>query len=185
MKRILCIFLACAGLARAEERPPNILFLAADDLRPQFGCYGRDEMITPHVDALAARGMVFEHAYCQAAVCRATRASLMLGLRPDRHRVPCRRAEGSNGSRHQHFRDHLPDIVTLPQQFMRHGYHAQSFGKIFHGAFKVRDKWNDPASWSEPAWFPEPRYYYTDEGVRVAREVFARKNNAEGAAVDD
>ncbi len=157
---------------------PNVLFLAADDLRPQFNCYGRAEMITPHVDALAARGMVFERAYCQSPVCRASRVSLLTGLRPDSTEI------WTNGSRHKHFRDHLPDIVTLPQQFMRHGYEARAYGKIFHGCFVVRSRWNDPASWSQ-SWLPEPRYYYTDEGVRVAREVFAKRAKKLGVEVDD
>ena len=61
----------------------------------------------------------------------------------------------------------------------------QAFGKIYHGAFKVRNRWNDPKSWSVPAWLPEPRYYYTDEGVRVAREVFAKKTKATGEKIDD
>ncbi|MHC4997251.1 MAG: sulfatase [Planctomycetota bacterium] len=157
----------------------NVLFIAVDDLRPQFGCYDKTEMITPNIDRLASRGMVFDRAYCQAAVCRASRASLMLGVRPDTTEI------WSNGSKHKHFRDHLPDIVTLPQQFKNHGYHTRDLGKIYHGAFDIRSEWNDAASWSEPAWYPGPRYYYTPEGVRVARGVFAKKTKATGAAIDD
>jgi arylsulfatase A-like enzyme len=63
--------------------PPNVLFIAEDDLRPQLGCYDSREMITPHIDRPASRGMVFNRAYCQAAVCRASRSSLLLGVRPD------------------------------------------------------------------------------------------------------
>jgi arylsulfatase A-like enzyme len=155
------------------------LFIAVDDLRPQLGCYDYPKMLTPHIDRLASRGMVFNRAYCQAAVCRASRASLLLGVRPDTTEI------WSNGSRHRHFRDHLPDIVTLPQHFKNHGYHSQSLGKIFHGAFVVRNQWNDPASWSVPAWWPGPRYYYTDEGVKVARQVFARKAKTLGVSVDE
>ena len=66
---ILAVPLMGADEAPAKKSRYNVLFIAADDLRPQFGCYGREEMITPHVDALAARGMVFERAYCQAPVC--------------------------------------------------------------------------------------------------------------------
>ncbi len=166
-----------AACADAADRP-NVLFIAVDDLRPQLGCYDYPGVITPHVDRLASRGMVFKRAYCQAAVCRASRASLLLGVRPDTTEV------WSNGSRHKHFRDHLPNIVTLPQHFKNQGYHSQSLGKIFHGAFVVRNKWNDPASWSEPAWWPGPRYYYTDEGVKAARNVFARKAKTLGVSVD-
>jgi len=166
------------GSASLQAARPNVLFIAADDLRPQLGCYDYPGMITPNVDQLASRGMVFKRAYCQAAVCRASRASLLLGLRPDSTEI------WSNGSRHRHFRDHLPDTATLPQHFKNNGYHSQSFGKIFHGAFVVRNKWNDPASWSAPAWWPGPRYYYTENGVNVARQVFARKAKFLGVSVD-
>ncbi len=169
---------ACAGGQAADGRM-NVLFIAADDLRPELHCYGKSHIKSPHIDRLARRGMVFERAYCQAAICRASRVSLLTGLRPDRTEI------WSNGSRHRHFRDHLPDIVTLPQQFKNHGYHTQDFGKIFHGAFTVRNRWNDPVSWSVPTWLPEPRYYYTEKGVRVAREVFARKTKATGSDIDD
>jgi len=157
----------------------NVLFIAVDDLRPQLNCYGYPKMITPNLDRLADRGMVFKHAYCQAAVCRASRASLLLGLRPDSTEV------WSNRSRHKHFRDHLPDIVTLPQQFKNHGYESRALGKIYHGAFVVRSEWNDPASWSTRAWWPGPRYYYTEEGVKVARQVFAKSAKKKGLAPED
>ncbi|MCP4512955.1 MAG: sulfatase-like hydrolase/transferase, partial [Fuerstiella sp.] len=73
--------------ATGPEGKPNILFIAADDLRPQLGCYGYTQMITPHLDALARRGLVFERAYCQAATCRASRLSLLTGMRPDSTRI--------------------------------------------------------------------------------------------------
>ena len=157
----------------------NVLFIAADDLRPQLNCYGFPDMVTPHLDQLASEGLLFKSAYCQAATCRASRVSLMTGLRPDNTEI------WTNTSKHDRFRDHLPDIVTLPQQFKNHGFHTQAFGKIFHGGLIVRTKWNDPASWSVPAWFGQPRYYYTDAGVRAAREVFAKKTGATGKEVDD
>jgi iduronate 2-sulfatase len=157
----------------------NILFIAADDLRPQLNCYGRTDMITPNLDNLASEGLLFNRAYCQAATCRASRVSLLTGLRPDSTEI------WTNHSRHNRFRDHLPTIVTLPQQFKNHGYHTQGFGKIFHGGLIVRDEWNDPASWSVPAWFGQPRYYYTEAGVSAAKEVFKTKTGAVGAEIDD
>lgn len=182
-RRPLAVALACLGpillAAQDSQDSPkrNILFIAADDLRPQLGCYGYDWMVTPHLDALAARGMVFERAYCQAATCRASRLSLLTGRRPDTTRV------FTNGG--PLFRTRTPDLVTLPQHFKNHGWHSQSLGKIFHGAFEVRRKWNDPESWSVPEWWPRPRYYYTPEGVEVAREVFARKRPDKDTPIDD
>ena len=153
--------------AAGPEQRPNVLLIAADDLRPQLGCYGYPQMITPNLDALARRGMVFRRAYCQASTCRASRLSLLTGMRPD--------STGIHTNGGPLFRKRFPDLVTLPQAFKNNGYHSRSLGKIFHGAFKVRSTWNDRQSWSEPEWWPGPRYYYTPQGIASARQVFARK----------
>ncbi len=176
LRPLLATLVFPALISTAGVRP-NILFIAADDLRPQLGCYGFNKIISPNIDSLARDGMVFERAYCQAAVCRASRLSLLTGLRPD--------ATGIHTNGGAHFRKRLPDLVTLPQQFKNNGYHSQSLGKIFHGAFFVRSQWNDVKSWSVPSWWPGPRYYYTPEGIEAARKVFARKRPNKKAPVGD
>ena len=126
----------------AAARPaskPNVLFLAIDDLRPMLRCYGDTTVSSPNIDALAKRGMVFERAYCQEAVCCPSRLSLMTGRRPDTIKV---------WDLATHFRDALPDAITLPQHFKANGYHTRSIGKIFHGSGRPS---SDPPSWSEPA----------------------------------
>ena len=126
-----------AAAAVATSRPLNVLFLAVDDLRPELGCYGNSQIQTPNLDALAARSMIFERAYCQAAVCGPSRASLLTGLRPDTTRVWGNRT---------HFRHAHPALVTLPQRFKDAGYHTQAIGKVLHG------NQADSPSWSVPAW---------------------------------
>src|SRR5207249_388541 len=104
----LC-FQAATEIAAAEPaRKLNVLFIAVDDLRPEMGCYGNRVVKTPNLDRLAARGMVFNHAYCQQAVCSPSRSSLMTGRRPDATRV---------WDLETHFRVALPDAITLPQHF--------------------------------------------------------------------
>ena len=136
---------------------PNVLFIAVDDLRTALGCYGDENAISPNIDGLAARGMLFQRAYCQQAVCNPSRASLMTGLRPDtikvwdlkshfRHEVPPKFAELPQFTAGTHFRESQPDVVTLPQYFKTHGYHTQSVGKIYHGSPEAQD----PESWSVP-----------------------------------
>jgi len=117
----------------------NVLFIAADDLRLNLGCYGDKVVETPHLDRLAAQGMVFDRAYCQFPSCNASRASLLTGMRPDTISV---------WRLNTHFRKTAPDVVTLPQYFKRHGYHTESIGKIFHNYAGITD---DENSWSTPA----------------------------------
>jgi arylsulfatase A-like enzyme len=127
------LILAFVADSFAADRP-NILFIAIDDLRPELGCYG-SPVKSPNLDALAKRGLLFERAYCQQAVCSPSRTSLLTGRRPDTTRVY---------DLETHFRKNIPDVVTLPQHFKANGYHTQSFGKIYHGAL------DDPQSWSVP-----------------------------------
>ena len=161
---------ATVGLARAAAAPAaprgryNVLFLAVDDLRPQTRCYGCAKMHTPHIDALAARGTLFLRAYCQQAVCSPSRTSLMTGRRPDTTRVY---------DLQTHFRLHLPDVVTLPQHFMAHGYHAQGFSKIYHGGL------NDPQSWSVKHWSPRGPGYLKPATLAAMRQQ-REKLRAEG-----
>jgi len=70
-----------------SDRKPNIIFLSIDDLRADLGSYGNTEIKTPNMDALAATSMVMLNTHCQAAVCAPSRASTMLGYRPDSTRV--------------------------------------------------------------------------------------------------
>ena len=75
---------------RAAETPPqkpNVLFIVVDDLRPELGCYGKDYIKSPNIDALASVGMVFNRAYCQQAVCSPSRTAVMTGVRPDTSKV--------------------------------------------------------------------------------------------------
>ncbi len=129
----LLLFLgSIPNLAAAQK--PNILFIAVDDLRPAMGCYGDSMAITPNMDRLAERSVLFNRAYCQVAVCNPSRASLMTGLRPDKLGV---------WTLPIHFREAMPNAVTMPQWFRKHGYTAVSHGKIYHNPTP------DPQSWSE------------------------------------
>ncbi|GAB3223586.1 sulfatase [Spirosoma arcticum] len=119
--------------------PYNVLFLAADDLKPLLGCYGSSQMHTPNIDRLARMGTVFTKNYCQQAVCAPTRASLLTGQRPDYTRV---------WDLQTLIRDMNPDILTLPQYFRQQGYVTTGIGKIFDQ--RSVDKANDAPSWSLP-----------------------------------
>ena len=115
-------FLTFAGLANAVSKP-NVILLLVDDLKPTLGCYGDEAAKTPYMDALAERGMRFDLAYCNQAVCAPSRFTLMLGSHST--------STGLYGLGN-HLRRSLPDAVTMPQFFAKHGYRAESLGKIFH-----------------------------------------------------
>lgn len=149
LRLLLFPVLLLAGPAAAAPRP-NLLFIAVDDLRPELGCYGREHIKSPHIDRLAARGMVFNRAYCQQAVCSPTRSSLMTGLRPDTTKV---------WDLFTHFRAALPEVVTLGQHFKNHGYFVQGMGKIYHGTL------DDPATWSVPWQTPKAPPYALPENI--------------------
>ncbi|QEG02231.1 Arylsulfatase [Stieleria maiorica] len=143
-RKVLFIIVTCcltllAAIARADR--PNVLFIAIDDLRVELGCYGQTWVKSPHIDRLAAGGMLFERAYCQQTVCNPSRASLLTGMRPDTLRV---------WDLPTHFRQNVPDAVTLPELFKTNGYHTQCVGKIFHN-WRQDDWKGDPRSWSVPS----------------------------------
>ena len=119
----------------------NVLFIVVDDLRPLLGCYGHPEIHTPNIDALAARGTLFNRAYCQNPLCHPSRVSMLTGLRPETTKVLYNSTD---------FRKKLPDAVTLPQYFKASGYHTQSVGKIGHNTAAQDDAY----SWSTPSWIP-------------------------------
>lgn len=73
---------------KAEEimKRPNIILIMADNQPADLlGCYGNDEVRTPHLDALAKRGRQFAQAYCVNAMCSPCRASVLTGLMPSQH----------------------------------------------------------------------------------------------------
>lgn len=144
IRSILGLALFLAGLAPlfagAEEKAKlNVLFIAVDDLRPELGCFGSSMIRSPNIDRLAARGLVFNRAYCQQALGNPSRASLLTGRRPDTTKVL---------DQLTHFRKILPDVVTLPEHFKKNGYHCQALCKVFHTGY------DDPPSWSVPLWNP-------------------------------
>lgn len=125
MMKILAFLLFGLGLVYtwADERP-NVLFIAIDDLRPELASYGA-KVKTPNIDQLAASGMKFNRAYCQQAVCGASRLSIMGGLYPT---LTGEQTFHVDGWRKRH-----PELLTMNQHFGSQGYQTIGLGKIYHG----------------------------------------------------
>ncbi len=116
-------FLSNRSAVEAADRP-NILLILVDDLKPVLGCYGDSLAITGGIDKLAARGMRFDLAYANQAVCAPSRFNLMLGSLST--------STGMYGLG-VNLREQFPNAVTLPQHFKKHGgYRTISIGKVFH-----------------------------------------------------
>jgi iduronate 2-sulfatase len=145
------LWIACIFASQQTAARPNVLLICVDDLKPLLGCYGDPLAKSPNIDRLAARGLRFERAYCNQAVCAPSRNALLTGMRPQTLGIY---------DLATNFRKAAPDVVTLPQYFQAHGYRTQALGKIFHVGHGNHD---DPASWSVPHWRPTAPMYALPE----------------------
>ncbi|MCK4565290.1 MAG: sulfatase-like hydrolase/transferase, partial [Verrucomicrobia bacterium] len=109
----------------------NILFIAIDDMNPILGCYGNMQIISPHMDSLAASGVTFLNAHCQWSVCGPSRASLSAGLMPEETGVlGFRKMRGDAVNPDRVNTVVRPNVVTLQQYFRYNGYRTAATGKI-------------------------------------------------------
>jgi arylsulfatase A-like enzyme len=144
----VCLLPTWAHAQATGKKPPNILFIAIDDLNDWIGALGgHPQAQTPNLDRLARKSLLFTRAYCAAPACNPSRAALLTGLRPS-----------TTGVYHnnQPWRPALPDAVTLPAYLLRHGYLVWGGGKIFHGGYP------DAKAWSE---------YFTGKSKFPAKEL--------------
>ena len=135
----LALLAACASSQGSSSSRPNVLYILSDDLRAELGAYGAPAL-TPHLDALAAGGLLFRNAFCQISVCSPSRHSFLSGRRPDRDGV-------------WNFIDATPlNASAIPGHFRRQGYLTLGLGKTFH---EDGGAWNAGAFWSpDKPYFP-------------------------------
>ncbi len=168
--KVLLPLLLSAALPLAATAQPNVLLICVDDLKPAIGCYGDPVAKTPNLDRLAKRGVTFEAAYCNQAVCSPSRNALMTSLRPQTLGI----YELSTN-----FRKTAPDAVTLAQHFKAEGYRTEAMGKIFH---RGHGNIEDEASWTVPHWTPKAETYALPESTANRR---AGRNGPRGAATEN
>ncbi|XP_046431986.1 iduronate 2-sulfatase isoform X3 [Neodiprion fabricii] len=120
----------------------NVLMIVVDDLRPSLGCYGDPNAVTPNIDLLAKRGVLFTRAFAQQALCAPSRNSFLTGRRPDTLKLY---------DFYSYWRDTIGNFSTLPQHLKSHGYTTMSIGKVFHPEHHPLEKFDVPDNykWSE------------------------------------
>ncbi len=160
--RLTAVVLLWASTSASEARQPNVLLLLVDDLKPALGCYGDLHAESPQIDALAARGLRFDRAYCNQAVCAPSRFTLMLGAHST--------STGLYGLNSE-LRELWPDAVTIPQHFALHGgYRTESLGKVFHIG---HGNHGDPQSFAVPHFHDKVIEYLepaSTQGGKLTRE---------------
>jgi arylsulfatase A-like enzyme len=162
----------------SDPKQANVLFIAVDDLNTWLGCLnGYSNTKTPNMDKLAAQGVLFSNAHCQAPLCGPSRASIMSGLRPS--------TTGIYGMIHDDKirRDDNPvtkEIIFLPEYFRNNGYHTMGIGKLFHthspeGVF-------DESGGREKGFGPLPEKRFVWDGFGTSdRKNYGRTSTAWGA----
>lgn len=130
---VSCVLLGGLALSAAPATRPSVLFIVVDDLNTELGCYGNRVVQSPNLDRLAARGVRFDRAYCQYALCAPSRASFLSGRRPESTGIYAAKLTP---------RQAMPEAVMLPQLFREAGYATAGAGKVFHSA-----RHSDPKSW--------------------------------------
>jgi arylsulfatase A-like enzyme len=139
---ILLLFSYNAVQADPQQMKPNIIFIMADDLGyADLGCYGQNQILTPHIDKLAAEGTRYTQVYAGATVCAPSRSCLMTGTHGGHTRV----------------RDNIPhgvflqpDDVTVAEVLKKAGYQTCGIGKWSLG---------NPGSWGIPLYQGFDEYF--------------------------
>ncbi len=130
---LLSISLAITALPAFGQKP-DVILITVDDLNNWIGCMGGHPNVkTPNIDRLAAKGILYTNAHCQASVCNPSRTSFLTGLRPSTSGVYALDAP---------FRKNpaLKDHPTIHQSFKRAGYITFSTGKVYHMLTDKQDK---------------------------------------------
>ena len=135
-------------ISQEQTKKQNILFISIDDFRPKISSYGETKMITPNIDKLASEGLQFNNAYTNIAVCGASRASLMTGIRPSLNRF------NDFSTRAQ---VDTPQAISLNQLFMDNGYETISYGKIYHHSDDFQQHWSEKDKGQIQSDFQDPK----------------------------
>ena len=129
------IALALATSAFGAERP-NILWVSSEDNGPELGCYGDTYATSPHIDALAAKGMRYTNAISTAPVCAPARTTIISGMYPV-----------ATGSQHMRSRAKMPTgLKMFPQYLQEIGYYCTNNSKEDYNLIKPGQVWDESSN---------------------------------------
>ena len=163
---------ADAGITKSTGQR-NVLFIISDDLTAEsLSCYGNSQCHTPHIDAVASRGLMLTNAYCQYPVCGPSRAAMMSGMYPQSIGVT------GNGSAAR-FTDNMGQRPTMSGLFRSHGYYTARVSKIYHmrvpGDITAGvDGPDHVASWTERFNCQAPEWMTAGEHTHLTNEKLRR-----------
>jgi len=127
---------ASANLMAQNNLRPNILWITSEDNGPHLGCYGDTFATTPHLDRLAAKGMIYLKAWSNAPVCAPARTTIITGMYPP-----------STGSEHMRSMIPLPAGMKMFPQFLREaGYYCTNNSKEDYNLQKPGQVWDESST---------------------------------------
>lgn len=143
-QRTLIAILCAVALLLPAAPKPNVLFISIDDLNDWIGCLnGHPQALTPNLDRLAKRGVLFTNAHCAAPACSPSRAAVFTGLMPQNN--------GVWANRQPKLEKKYRNPFLLPKSFQQAGYNTLGTGKLLHS--KGQDAFDDYFS-TEQRWSP-------------------------------
>lgn len=129
IRTLAIIGILVVALPRTNASKPNVLFIAIDDLNDWVGCLnGHPQALTPNMDRLAKRGVLFANAHCAAPACSPSRAAVFTGRMPQNN--------GVWANRQPKLAKKYRNPFVLPQSFQRAGYTTLGTGKLLHSKGK-------------------------------------------------
>ncbi len=163
---LLALLLIAAGSCHVHAADkPNILWLTSEDHGPEMGCYGDELAVTPHVDALAQKGMLFNLAWSCAPVCAPARTCIITGMYPP-----------SIGGQHMRSMVSLPDHVQFyPWYLKKAGYYTTNNSKQDYNVKKADQGWDASSNKAHYRNRGEGQPFFAIFNVTVSHESRIRK----------
>ncbi|MFM1918948.1 MAG: hypothetical protein RLZZ303_582 [Candidatus Hydrogenedentota bacterium] len=153
--KLFALLVAVSWMGSAAADRPNILWLSAEDMGPHLGCYGDPHARTPTLDALAAEGLRYTHAFTVAPVCAPNRAAVITGMYPWAIGAHHMRTGGEGASPTT-----LPvlpeDVKLLPQLLRAAGYYCTNNSKEDYNFAKPKEVWDESSGRAHWRNRPEP-----------------------------